>query len=61
MRNFTNRERDKLPVVFVHPPVRVLFDPFVSRLIWCNQLLRARLEGVERSLKMARERLGWSE
>lgn len=61
MRNFTNRERDKLPVLFVHPTVRVLFSPYLRRLIACNQMLRARLEDTELRLKNARERLGWSE
>lgn len=61
MRNYRNQERDKLPVVFVHPPVLVQFAPYVRRLIACNQILRARLEAVEYHLKRARERLGWSE
>ena len=61
MRNFTNKERDKLPVVFVHPPVLVQFSPYVRRMIACNQILRARLDAVERLLKQARDHLGWSE
>lgn len=61
MRNYRNQERDKLPVLFVHPPKRVAFSPYVARLIWCNRLLRGRIEALEYHLKIARERLGWSE
>lgn len=61
MRNFRNRERDKLPVVYVTPPVRVRFDPYTLRLIACNQVLRALLAAVERRMKIAYDRLGWGE
>ena len=61
MRNYRNQERDKLPALFVHPPVRVMFSPYLRRLIECNRILRARLETTERHLKQARDVLGWSE
>ncbi|MES2347061.1 MAG: hypothetical protein V4641_05760 [Pseudomonadota bacterium] len=56
MRNYINRERDKLPVPFVHPPVRVRFDPYTQRLIFCNQVLRAKLENTELRLDGALSR-----
>jgi hypothetical protein len=61
MRNFTNRERDKPLVVFVHPPVRPVFSSYEGRLIACNLILRSMLASTEHHLATARRALGWSE
>lgn len=61
MRNYRNRERDKLPVVFVAPPEAVRHDPYTARLIWVIWMLRAQLDLTKRRLRIAHEKLGWSE
>jgi hypothetical protein len=61
MRNFTNRERDKLPVLFVHPPVPPVYTSYERRLIACILVLRAMLAAAEYHLAIARRHLGWVE
>ena len=61
MRNYRNRERDKLPVPFVHPVVPVVpavLPPYVHRLIWCNQIMHAQLAAAESLLASYRRAMG---